>query len=182
MIPPIDYTTFAKKLLGKPHADWPQLFDKQIVPKWCTGYRQSTTAAPQIVAVTLDGFVNVFDISRQRLIGVFGLSQGKHTGARDSSRMAGHPQSAGPDYHRGHAIAHTLGGGTDINLFSQRGRLNIGEFRRLERAAVADPNALYFVRLVYNKSNSGQLPDWIEQGLFPSGNPLNVQTPPPFKN
>lgn len=50
------------------------------------------------------------------------------------------------DYHRGHAIAHTLGGGTDINLFSQRGMLNIGEFRRLERAAVADPNALYLVR------------------------------------
>jgi hypothetical protein len=38
------------------------------------------------------------------------------------------------------------------------------------------------VRLIYNKSNSGQLPDWIEQGLFPSGHPKGLQTPPPFKN
>src|SRR5262245_23315076 len=181
MIPPIDYATFATTLIGKPHAQWPQLFDKQIVPKWCTGYRQSMTAAPQIVAVTLDGFVNVFDANGQRLIGVFGLSQGKHTGARDSSRMAGHPQSAGADYHRGHAIAHTLGGGTDINLFSQRGKLNIGQFRRLERAAVDDRNSLYFVRLTYLKGNGGQLPDWIEQGLFPSAHPASLQTRQ-FKN
>jgi len=182
MIPPVGYASFAASLVAKPHAQWPQLFQQQIVPQWCAGYRQTTAVPPQIVEVALDGFTNLFDINSQRLIGVFGLSQGKHTGARDSSRMAGHPQSAGADYHRGHAIAHTLGGGTDINLFSQRGRLNIGEFRRLERAAVADRNALYFVRLIYAKGNSGQLPDWIEQGLFPSANPKGLQTPPPFKN
>ena len=181
MIPPLDYKPVAAKLAATAAAQWPQLFGKDIVPKWCAFYRSATTKPAQIVDVTLDGFVNVFDINSGRLIGVYGLSQGKHTGARDSSRMAGHPQSAGADYHRGHAVAHTLGGGTDINLFSQRGRLNIGEFRRLERAAVADRNSLYFVRLTYLKGNSGQLPDWIEQGLFPSADPTHPQTGQ-FKN
>ena len=181
MIPPVDYKSIAARCATAPFPQWPQLFEKDIVPKWCTTYRSVTTKAPQIVDVTLDGFVNVFDINNQRLIGVYGLSQGKHTGPRDASRMAGHPQSAGPDYHRGHAVAHTLGGGTDINLFSQRGKLNIGEFRRLERAAVDDRNSLYFVRLTYLKGNGGQLPDWIEQGMFPSGHPASLQTRQ-FKN
>jgi len=176
MIAPLDYKPIAATLAATAPVQWPHLFGKQIVPKWCAAYRSVTTKPSQIVDVTLDGFVNVFDINSQRLIGVYGLSQGKHTGARPASRMAGHPQSAGSDYHRGHAMAHTLGGGTDINLFSQRGKLNIGEFRRLERAAVADRNSLYFVRLTYLKGNNGQLPDWIEQGLFPSADPSNPQT------
>jgi hypothetical protein len=181
MIPPVDYKPVAARFAAAASAQWRQLFGTEIVPKWCAAYRSAMTKPAQIVDVTLDGFVNVFDINSQRLIGVYGLSQGKHTGSRDSSRMAGHPQSAGPDYHRGHAIAHTLGGGTDINLFSQRGKLNIGEFRRLERAAVADRNSFYFVRVTYLKGNSGQLPDWIEQGLFPSADPTTLETRQ-FKN
>jgi hypothetical protein len=181
MIPPVDYKAVAARLAAAPPPRWPQLFGTEILPKWCMSYRSATATLPQIVEVALDGFVNLFDIGSQRLIGVYGLSQGRHAGARDASRMAGHPQSAGPGYHRGHAIAHTLGGGTDINLFSQRGKLNIGEFRRLERAAVADRNALYFVRVIYLKGNSSQLPDWIEQGLFPSTDPTNPQTRQ-FKN
>ena len=71
-----------------------------------------------------------------RLIAAWGISGGKHLGARDKSRMAGSPLGAGPGYHRGHAIPHTLGGPTDINLVPQLGSVNIGPFRRLKKLSL----------------------------------------------
>lgn len=171
MIRPVNYTALAQAMTSAPGPQWPWLFDKQAVPIWCLGYREAGAGEANLLEVPVDGIINLFDLAAERSLGVYGLSNGRHWGARDSSRMAGHPQSAGADYHRGHLVAHTLGGGTDINLFSQRGKLNIGEFRRLEKAAIADPGCLYFVRLVYAAGNEGQTPDWIEQGLFPSGDP-----------
>jgi len=77
-------------------------------------------------------------------------------------------------YHRGHAIPHTLGGATDINLVPQLGAVNVGAFRALERAAVATPGALYFTYWSYRGSRlrtarghdePGQVPTAVEQGL-----------------
>jgi hypothetical protein len=38
--------------------------------------------------------------------------------------------SVGKQYHRGHVVPHTLGGGTDINLVPQLGKINIVRFGR----------------------------------------------------
>jgi hypothetical protein len=84
--------------------------------------------------------------------------------------MAGHPLSAGKRYHRGHAIAHTLGGGTDINLVAQLGSVNIGPFRALEREAINTPGALYFTYWIYS-AISGPKPTAVEQGLLCAGRP-----------
>jgi hypothetical protein len=87
--------------------------------------------------------------------------------------MAGHPNSAGPLYHRGHAIDHTLlGGPTDINLVPQLGRINVGPFRPLEKKAVAAPGSFYFTYWTYFASaparggSSGQTPTGVDQGLL----------------
>jgi hypothetical protein len=76
--------------------------------------------------------------------------------------------SAGPHYHRGHAIPHTLGGPTDINLVPQLGKVNIGPFRPLERRAVATVGSFYFTYWKY-RSNSSQTPSGVDQGLFVPG-------------
>ena len=58
-----------------------------------------------------------------------------------------------------------LGGGLDINLVTQRGSLNIGQFRVLEKRAVATPGSLYFTYWVY-RSPQTQKPVRVEQGLL----------------
>lgn len=130
-----------------------------------------------IIETSASDFSYLFDVSGQRLLAAFGISNGRFGGARDASRMAGHPLSAGPLYHRGHAIPHTLGGPTDINLVPQRGSVNIGPFRKLERAAVATPGALYFTYWVYPRGDT-QLPVSVDQGLLIPGHKPQVTTHP----
>jgi hypothetical protein len=79
------------------------------------------------------------------------------------------PEQSCPAYNRGHLIPHTAGSGLDINLFLQLAKVNRGPFRSLERRAIKCPGCFYLVRLIYDSKNDGQLPDEIEQALFPVG-------------
>jgi len=153
-------------------------FTKTIVPYlvevWLDDY-SSPSHAPEIVETRVSEFSYLFDIGAERLIAAWGISRGRHGGARDASRMAGHPLSAGSLYHRGHAIPHTLGGPTDINLVPQLGRINIGPFRPLEKKAVATPGAFYFTYWTYfgavhgRGGTPGQTPTGVDQGLLIAG-------------
>lgn len=146
----------------------------KLVPLWCDDYYLNNPRA-ELVEVDIDesgtSFTYLFDIDLQRNVVAFGVPIfSKHR--RDSSRMAGHPLSAGSTFHRGHLMAHSIGGGTDINLVPQLGKLNIGEFRVLERRvrdlAKQNLRCLYFVRAIYNTKS--QTPTMFEQCIiFPSG-------------
>ena len=153
---------------------------QQVIPTlinlWLNDYR-ARGASEDIVETTASNFSYLFDVGLGRLIAAWGISGGKHLGARDKSRMAGSPLGAGPGYHRGHAIPHTLGGPTDINLVPQLGSVNIGPFRRLEKEAVATPGALYFSYWLYPPGH-GQKPASVEQGLLVPGNRLRVLAHP----
>jgi|LGVF01.1.fsa_nt_gb hypothetical protein len=144
---------------------------KQVVPYlveiWLTDYSKMTSKS-EIVEVCTYGFYYLFDIINQRLISAWGISKGRSATPRDKSRMRGHPQSYGPLYHRGHAITHTLGGPTDINLVPQLGSVNISGFRNLENLAVKTPGTLYFTYWMYGNS-PGQKPHSVEQGLLCPG-------------
>jgi DNA/RNA non-specific endonuclease len=147
---------------------------KKLVPLWCDEYYFMNPKA-ELVEVDIDtsatSFTYLFDIDRQRNVVAFGMPMfSKHQ--RDASRMAGHPLSDGSQFHRGHLMAHSIGGGTDINLVPQLGKLNIGEFRVLERRArkLAEQNVrcLYFVRCLY--TTTSQTPRMFEQCIIhPSG-------------
>jgi hypothetical protein len=151
--------------------------DTDVVPDliavWLADY-DASFPGNEIVETTTDGFSYLFDIASGRLLAAWGFSRGRHGGARDKSRMAGHPLSAGPLYHRGHAIPHTLGGPTDINLVPQLGAINIGPFRALEKQAVATPGALYFTYWQYR--GASQTPVGVDQGLFIPGQPPVIRT------
>ena len=142
-----------------------------LVSEWLRDY-DALFPGNEIVETSTSGFSYLFDIQSGRLLAAWGFSQGKHTGARDKSRMAGHPLSAGVLYHRGHAIPHTLGGPTDINLVPQLGAINIGPFRALERQAVATPGAFYFTYWHYR--GASQTPIAVDQGLLIPGQPAQI--------
>jgi hypothetical protein len=147
------------------------VFDNQVIPYlvdvWIDDYARETPSTG-IVETAANGFSYLFDIAHERLIAAWGISRGRHGEPRDKTRMAGHPLSNGPHYHRGHAIPHTLGGPTDINLVPQLGSVNVGAFRELEREAVDTPGALYFTYWIYQGSTD-QRPRRVEQGLLCPG-------------
>jgi hypothetical protein len=146
-------------------------FDERVVPwlidRWLDEYC-SAFRGDHIVETRVGAFSYLFDVDAERLIAAWGISGGAVHTPRDKSRMQGHPLSDGSNYHRGHAIPHSLGGPTDINLVPQLGALNVGAFRRIEKAAVASPGGLYFTYWIYNTQT--QKPDFVEQGLLlPNG-------------
>jgi hypothetical protein len=150
-----------------------------LVDVWLDDYSR-TSHITGIVETTVSEFFYLFDIGAERLIAAWGMSKGRHGEARDASRMAGHPLSTGPLYHRGHAIPHTLGGPTDINLVPQFGKINIGPFRPLEKKAVASPGSFYFTYWSYlgaargRGGSPGQTPTGVDQGLLIAGQPPQV--------
>lgn len=153
-------------------------FVKVVVPYlvdvWLSDYARYTSTM-NVVETQASTFSYLFDVAAERLIAAWGISRGRHGGARDSGRMRGHPNSAGALYHRGHAIPHTLGGPTDINLVPQLGRINVGPFRPLEMRAVATPGSFYFSYWSYFGSAPtrggapGQTPTGVDQGLLVPG-------------
>ncbi|MBW8785235.1 MAG: hypothetical protein JF593_11480 [Novosphingobium sp.] len=149
-----------------------------IVPLLVNAWLDDYAARPgsDIVETQADNFSYLFDIAAERLIAAWGVSRGRNAHERDAARMRGHPLSAGQLYHRGHAVPHTLGGGTDINLVPQLGRVNIGPFRPLEKRAVATPGSLYFTYWSYRGSRgAGQVPTGVDQGLLIAGQLPAVQ-------
>ena len=175
------YNHISLLVLGAAPASAEFVFVKQVVPAltdlWLDDY-DAITPESDVVLTTAGGFSYLFDIRWQRLIAAWGISRGAHVGPRDKGRMAGSPRTGGALYHRGHAIPHTLGGVTDINLVPQLGAVNVGAFRALERAAVATPGALYFtywsyrgarLRTPQGREEPGQIPTAVEQGLLVPG-------------
>ncbi|MFC3173789.1 hypothetical protein ACFOD9_05950 [Novosphingobium bradum] len=150
---------------------WQAVVDA-LVDMWLLDYG-SYSPGGEVVETTNQGFSYLFDIAAQRLIAAWGVSSGKNTEPRPASRMAGAPLGGPEGYHRGHAIPHTLGGGTDINLVPQAGWINVGPFRPLEKTAVATPGAFYFTYWTY-RSATGQRPTGVEQGLLQPGQPAEV--------
>lgn len=153
--------------------NWQPVVD-ELVDMWLRDYYRSNEDG-QVVETTNEGFSYLFDIAAERLLAAWGVSSGKNTAPRPASRMAGAPIGGPTGYHRGHAIPHTLGGGTDINLVPQAGWINVGPFRPLEKKAVATPGAFYFTYWTYRgTSGSGQRPTAVEQGLLQPGLPAEV--------
>lgn len=163
-----DYTSLISLVVQMPRkpVDWRPVL-RRLKQLWLDDYGGYPG---QVTAVDLEGFGYLFDTRADRLVAAWGISGPKPVAPRDKSRMASHPLSVGPLYHRGHAIAHSLGGGTDINLVPQLGRLNVGSFRSLEKLARDNPGSLYFTYWLYEGARAaGQTPSAVEQGLLAPG-------------
>jgi hypothetical protein len=169
----LDYSSF-----DSPGADFATFVQHELPDRlcaaWCRDYRD-TFRNTEIVSIALAPFVYLFDLAGERSVAVYGIMGGKVSPPRDGARMAGFPKAEGPQYHRGHAMPHSAGGGTDINLFIQPGALNVGPFRELEKLAVASPGSFYFVRFLYDLTGS-QRPAFIEQGALVNATPARMQT------
>ncbi|WP_028219253.1 DNA/RNA non-specific endonuclease [Paraburkholderia oxyphila] len=153
----------------------PEYFREEVGPllvaMWAQDYASNAPRC-ELLETSDAGFSYLFDVTAERLVAAWGISRGKNQESRAviATRMKGHPLNNSGRYHRGHAIAHTLGGRTDINLVPQLGKINSGPFRALEAKAVSCPGALYFTYWRYSVGD-GQVPIGVEQGLLCPGEP-----------
>jgi len=153
-------------------ADVSALYGPRLVTAWLSDYGNRSSRYD--VVETNDGcFYYLFDIAAERLIAAWGLSKGRDLSPRSiiATRMKGHPLTnmvGGKRYHRGHAVPHTLGGRTDINLVPQLGVINSGPFQAIERLAVENAGSLYFTYWIYLDAKS-QRPARVEQGCLIAG-------------
>lgn len=149
-----------------------------LVEIWLSDYGR-VASEYDVVEARDQGFSYLFDISAERLIAAWGLSKGQDTSPRAiiAARMRGHPLTivGAKRYHRGHAVPHTMGGRTDINLVPQLGVINSGPFQAIERLAVATPGSVYFTYWSYPDART-QRPSGVEQGCLIAGSTPKTDT------
>src|SRR5579864_2113695 len=129
-----DYAELNRILPRLSHASAAAALSDKVAPLlvqlWADDYGRRV-ASCRLLETSTGGFSYLFDMSTERLVAAWGISRGKSAVPRKdiATRMRGHPLANGGTYHRGHAIAHTLGGSTDINLVPQLGKINSGRFQ-----------------------------------------------------
>jgi hypothetical protein len=140
----------------------------------------------RVLLVPCEGMRYLFDEPRSRLVAAFGRSR-RVTHPRDAARMqgllGGGLEIDGRRYDKGHALAHSMGGCLDLNLFPQHPGVNRGHksayplFREMERYAAEHPGTYVFSRMVY--VDDGWIPYAFDYGLFRS--PTDTERDPAWQ-
>lgn len=188
----IDYESLAAAHLRGTTRD-AVAFARAVAAQWIDRYRAATSWSPEILELALGSVVYLFDeapgqrahgtdASDARVVGVWGRAT-TVSRPREQSRQRGFlPDSSRwsrAGFDRGHFVAHSLGGGMDVNFFPQAVDLNRGRspagrrWRELERRAGASADALVLVRPVYDSDT--WVPRWLDFGVVVGGD-LDVET------
>lgn len=119
---------------------------------------------------------------QNRVIAVLGTSARAEEG-RDTSRkrewVRPTDELLGTERDRGHFMAHCIGGGLDVNVFSQERQLNRGWssqgkiYRQMESYCYEQPGTFCFSRPIYADGSS--VPRWLEFGLLKADQTLWVE-------
>jgi hypothetical protein len=115
-----------------------------------------------------------------RVIGVLGRSS-RAEQDRDArrTRIELAEEFAGTERDDGYFMAHCIGGGLDVNVFSQERRLNRGWspqgkiYRQMENYCYQQPGTFCFSRPIYADCSS--VPRWLEFGLLKADHTVWVE-------
>lgn len=119
----------------------------ELAEKWSANYEKQT--GNQLFDIKLGACTYTFDTAAGRLVCVRGHST-TPAGPRDAGRQKGHPRAPKGD-HKGHPIAHSMGGGLDINLVNQSAKINLGkQWRDIEKLAAKNPGTAVAVHMLYD--------------------------------
>ena len=156
--------------------------------QWRDLYLTAVSRPTNIVRVPCRTFEFVFDIYSElevigeipydqtvedRVVAVFGVSvrpDEPRNGTRQLGWLSETGELVGATRDKGHFIAHCMGGGLDVNVFSQDRKLNRGwstqgkAYRQMERYCQQHPGTFCFSRPIYADSSS--VPRWLEFGIL----------------
>ena len=139
-----------------------ELADDVFAYEWIDAYRMQCDRPTSVLSITLDGYIFLWDESYERVVAVYGTQKnGIEKRRRDKSRIAYYYRNFIQRYQKdtatdtGHFIAHSFGGGLDMNLFPQKRDINQGRsaegklYRRMENYVLMHPGTFVFSRPVY---------------------------------
>ena len=172
----IDYAAGLRTLEGEPLETIIRIMRDEMPHTWIDRYHKMCEGPTNVLEVPLQSFAYLFDYCSElpdaaredRAVAAYGISQGtKHK--RDASRLRGFP---GSDERgdRGHLLAHSAGGGLEINVFHQDAYLNRGwspqgkRYREMERYCADHEGTFFFSRLIYTDATAR--PAEIEFGVL----------------
>lgn len=193
----IDYSGLCRSAMAETVPSLVEFLRQRLPVKWIEVYSATVSHSNTVVKVKRGTFEYLYDLYsglealgevafdqriRDRVIGVFGTSAPRH-GPRHGSLQNGcldlPEELAASPRDRGHFIAHSIGGGLDINVFLQDRDLNRGVsgtgklFREMERYCLFNPGTFCFSRPVYADTTS--IPRWLEFGLIKEDGSLWVE-------
>lgn len=140
-----------------------EIADVNLSEKWIEKYQLQCDQMTSVLSIIVDGYTFLWDSIYERVVAVYGISptvDGKKE-PRNKSRIAyyyrnfvkRHQPETTMD--TGHFIAHSLGGGLDMNLFPQKRDINQGRsvegvvYRKMENYASKHPGTFVFSRPIY---------------------------------
>ena len=193
----IDYELLVSAARLESGANISLFLQEQLPFRWRDVYVATILRPTNIVRLRLRTFEYICDLysemeilgevpfdqtSENRVIGVFGTSA-RQEEKRDSSRMqrwiGPTDELIGAERDKGHFMAHCIGGGLDVNLFSQERQLNRGwspqgkTYRQMETYCHEQPGTFCFSRPIYVDGSS--VPRWLEFGLLKTDQTLWVE-------
>jgi hypothetical protein len=161
---------------------------KQLPVKWIEAYAAKTSHVVNVVKLKRGTFEYYCDLYsglealgevpfdqriRDRVIGILGTSaprRGPRRGSLRNGCLDLPEELVHSPRDKGHFIAHSIGGGLDVNVFLQDRKLNRGLseagrlYREMERYCLMNPGTFCFSRPVYADTTS--VPRWLEFGLI----------------
>ncbi len=175
---------------------------EELPHAWDERYRSCCSHKPNLLRISTSGFEYIFDFVQEsvargdvtpaeavedRVIGVHGRSA-LAADKRKDQLMRGRPlgpvdvmpEEKRSDYDKGHFIAHSMGGGLEINIFPQIRSLNRGwsdrgkVFRAMERYCQDHPRTYCFCHPIY--AGCSWHPARIEFGVLRRDGTLWVET------
>lgn len=170
-------------------------FEQRLPSIWRHAYLSTITHEPNLVQFRHGTFEYICDLYSQleltgsvsfdqtiadRVIGVFGMSSRAregHDGRRVRIELS--EELEGTQRDDGHFMARSIGGGLNVNLFSQDRRLNRGWssqgkiYRRMEKYCREQEGTFCFSRPIY--CDGSNVPRWLEFGVLKNDESLWVE-------
>jgi hypothetical protein len=193
----IDYASLLSAAQSESATNLSLFLQQQLPLKWRDVYAATMPRPTNIARFRLRTFEYICDLYSEmeilgevpfdqtiedRVIAVLGTSA-REEERRDSSRIrrwvGPTDELLGAYRDKGHFMAHCIGGGLDVNLFSQERRLNRGwspqgkTYRQMETYCYEQPGTFCFSRPIYVDGSS--VPRWLEFGLLKADQTLWVE-------
>lgn len=191
----IDYALLLSASRRETVTDVGSYLRKCLPQLWRDAYIKTVSHEPNLVRFRCGTFEYLCDVYSQlemtgavpydqtiadRVIGVYGTSSKAKKG-RYPRRMgvAITEELEGTARDHGHFIAHSIGGGLDVNLFSQDRVLNRGWsaqgkiYRRMEKYCQHQEGTFCFSRPIY--ADGSNVPRWLEFGVLKTDETLWIE-------
>jgi hypothetical protein len=161
-----------ERLAKRDRAAADRQLEEAIVDLAARLYLQSSSRNTELLMFSDGANDCLFDATNERTVLMYGRSKTTPPNSRDTPYHQGYPR-AGDGYDKGHALSHAQGGlEGGPNYFKQKRSVNQRRsgagnlWRDIETYLAANAGVFAFVRLIYRRGETGEMPFEAEYGIL----------------